>query len=693
MAKAIINCNTQGAEIRYTTDNSEVNEESPVYSGQLNIEAGTTVKAKAFKLGMNPSNQVSLKSLDKLQTPTLTHSRNASTINISIGNTVSGATYRYKVGSAPESPTDGTAITSTATLDDSSAVTIYVKGWYTGTYNPSDTAMDSVEQYVQPKCATPIISQSGNTVTITCSTSGATIYYKQGSSGSYSAYSGSFTITATTTVYAYATAPDYIQSDEVSQNCVFENLKLPTPVITQGEGGYTESAGNYAIITFVNGDAYAHLRSTLKIIISKTYMDAYLELIGFGSSASSLETDESGNYIFNVNEWGENFLSANSNFGEYIINDEVPTFSVKFRNVGYEDSEWGSCTYQIMKLKTPTLSLSRSGLTVNGTVGNREALAIYRYKVGSAPTSKTDGSAVSSKGTFSFTNEHAITVYVRGFKDGYTMSDAVLDSVNAGTPKCATPTISQSGNAVTFRCSTSGATIHYSGCGKSGTCASGGSVEITESGTMTAYATASGYTQSDTASRSCTYSEIKPKCATPEIQYAFNLATFFCDTKGAIMNISGCGLSIDDGRSGDGFPIKESGTITVYATATGYSQSETVSLYCEYKDTLDTPVIEIGKMNLDSSDNSINYRVDLLNFESYPVTAEYDIEIYNVTTEKLVYTFSHDLPDGPSIASGGAKVENLSVGDTVRITLVIKDWLFPNPSPAGSATAVVTEGT
>lgn len=368
--------------------------------------------------------------LPTLQTPTLSLSRLGDTITGTIGNTVPGATYVYKRDSEPSSETDGEVINGTTfSLIETNAITVYVRGFKEGY-----TMSEAVSRYVaaQPTCAVPIISQKGNTIIITCSTPGATIYYKRGYSGSYSVYSGSFIITVTTIVYAYATAPGHIQSDEVSQECAFVvDLKLPTPVITQGEGAYTESIGNYAIITFVNGDEFAHLRSTLKMIIDKTYMDAYLELMGLGSSASSLETDESGNYIFNVSEMGDNFLSANSNFGEYIINDEVPTFRVKFRNVDYEDSEWGSCTYQMMKLKTPTLSLSRSGTTVSGTVGNRESLATYRYMVGSIPTSETDGSAVASNGTFSFINEDAITVFVRGFKAGYTMSSLVFDSVNA----------------------------------------------------------------------------------------------------------------------------------------------------------------------------------------------------------------------------------------------------------------------
>ena len=105
-------------------------------------------------------------------------------------------------------------------------------------------------------------------------------------------------------------------------------------------------------------------------------------------------------------------------------------------------------------------------------------------------------------------DEAAISVHMaykgeEHYAEESTGSEGTIPEYVPPKPKCATPTISQSGNTVTFTCSTSGATIHYSGCGVSGTCSSGGSVTITESGTMTAYATRNGYTASYTASKSC----------------------------------------------------------------------------------------------------------------------------------------------------------------------------------------------
>ena len=247
MPQVTIASNTVGAEIRYSTDNSDVTEQSTLYSGQFSVEAGTTVKAKAFKSGMNPSPQSTLQSLSKLQTPTISLSRSGSTINITIGNTISGASYRYKVGSAPTSASDGTAITSTGSVNNSAAVTIYVAGWYTGQYNPSDSASDSVAQYT-PTLQTPTLSLSrnGSTVngTIGNTVSDATYVYKVGSAPSYetdgtqiSGTSFSFTNNNAVTVYVRGFKDGYNPSNSVSKSV---SANLPQIVNLSGDSDFSE---------------------------------------------------------------------------------------------------------------------------------------------------------------------------------------------------------------------------------------------------------------------------------------------------------------------------------------------------------------------------------------------------------------------------------------------------------------------
>ena len=54
-----LSCATPGAIIRYTLDGGEPTDTSPVYSGAIPVSSTTTIRAKAFKVGMTASNAVS----------------------------------------------------------------------------------------------------------------------------------------------------------------------------------------------------------------------------------------------------------------------------------------------------------------------------------------------------------------------------------------------------------------------------------------------------------------------------------------------------------------------------------------------------------------------------------------------------------------------------------------------------------
>lgn len=209
--EVVIACATSGATIYYTTDGSTPTTSSTEYTGPVEVTEAVTIKAIAVKAEMTDSSVGSASytvRIDTVATPTFSPAAGA----VNIGTTVtlscatSGAEIHYTVdGSAPSasSPVYSTPIEVTA------AVTIKAIGIKTGMANSSVATAN----YTIAKVATPTFSpaagavESGTEVTISCSTSGATIHYTTDGSApttSSPVYSAPIAITATTTVKALA---------------------------------------------------------------------------------------------------------------------------------------------------------------------------------------------------------------------------------------------------------------------------------------------------------------------------------------------------------------------------------------------------------------------------------------------------------------------------------------------------------
>lgn len=395
MPQVTIISNTVGAEIRYSTDNSDVTEQSTLYSGQFSVEAGTTVKAKAFKSGMNPSPQSTLQSLPKLQTPTISLTRSGSTINITIGNTVEGATYRYKVGSAPTSASDGTAITSTGSVTNSSAVTIYVAGWYTGQYNPSDAGSDSVSQYT-PTLQTPTLSlsRSGSTVngTIGNTVSGATYVYKVGSTPTsqsdgtvISGTSFSFSNNNAVTVYVRGFRSGYNPSNTVSQSVSAYVNRLPTPSFTI-QNVSTDGTWEVKLSNLASYDSYTtSLIMNFTISVNNSQVDnGYVSTESGnieGDGTISLMSDElasynwvSGSNTVKITLYAEDY---NGNYSNSYSSSESTTVQAKERVTVTQCTVDSSSSWDYFEIifgsETHGLDRSRIGAWINYSTSSTPA--------------------------------------------------------------------------------------------------------------------------------------------------------------------------------------------------------------------------------------------------------------------------------------------------------------------------------
>ena len=198
--------------------------------------------------------------LQTLPTPSISVSRTSSTQGrVTISNTSS-----YPSGTMLVINGTSYSMTSSVTLSiGTTATTVTVYATYNGDEyyeSQSATASRTISEYV-PTCATPSISFSSSTnrVTITCSTSGATIYYRRGTSGSYSVYSGSFTISSSTTIYAYATKSGYNTSGTTSRYCSYTapTPSLPTPSFSISNYSYDrDDLKRTVYFRFSNKDAF-----------------------------------------------------------------------------------------------------------------------------------------------------------------------------------------------------------------------------------------------------------------------------------------------------------------------------------------------------------------------------------------------------------------------------------------------------
>lgn len=141
------------------------------------------------------------------------------------------------------------------------------------------------EQIVVPD--EPIISCDGEEVTISCETSGAIIYYRLGTTGTYLVYSSPISISSDTTVYAYSELMGQT-SDVVSQNCIYDN-GITEPVI-DCDGIYVTivcETPSVDIYYKLDDDVSYTLYDSAIQISSDTVVYAYAYLNGKSSSVVS----------------------------------------------------------------------------------------------------------------------------------------------------------------------------------------------------------------------------------------------------------------------------------------------------------------------------------------------------------------------------------------------------------------------
>lgn len=157
-----------------------------------------------------------------LDKPLLTGDYIDGKFTVTITNKNENYVYLYTLDGSD--PTEDSLIFDTVTVDD--VCTIKVQA-YDGV-NKSPIIIYKVEKTNMPVVSLRSQNYGGViSVTITCSTQGASIHYKFGSTGAWQDYSGAFTVNEAVEIFAYATKQGLLDSDTVSITIE----KVPTPVI------------------------------------------------------------------------------------------------------------------------------------------------------------------------------------------------------------------------------------------------------------------------------------------------------------------------------------------------------------------------------------------------------------------------------------------------------------------------------
>lgn len=233
-----ITCATSGAQIRYTTDGSEPTTSSALYSAALTVSTTTTVKAKAFKSGMNNSATATatytIGTTQTVAAPVFSPAAGTYTSaqSVTITSATSGAEIHYTTDGSE--PTTSSSL-YTAPLTISTTTTVKAKAFKSG-MTASATATAAYTISSTQTVASPVFNPAGGTytstqsVTITCATSGAQIRYTTDGTeptASSALYSAALTISSTTTVKAKAFVSGMTSSATISQTYTINSAQTP----------------------------------------------------------------------------------------------------------------------------------------------------------------------------------------------------------------------------------------------------------------------------------------------------------------------------------------------------------------------------------------------------------------------------------------------------------------------------------
>ncbi len=387
---------------------------------------------------------------------------------------------------------------------------------------------------------------SAQTVTISDSTSGATIYYTTNGSTpttSSTRYTGAITVSSSETIKAIGTKSGYTQSAVGSAAYTINLTAAATPTFSPAAGTYTGAQ---------------------TVTISDSTSGAKIYYTTNGSTPTTSSTQYTGAITVSSSETVKAIATA----------------------TGYSQSAVGSAAYTINLTAAATPTFSPAAGTYTGaqtaTISDSTSGAtIYYTTNGSTPTTS------STQYTGAITVSSSETVKAIATATGYSQSAVGSAAYTINLTAAATPTFSPAAGTytgaqtVTISDSTSGAKIYYTTNGTTPTTSSTqytGAITVSSSETVKAIATATGYSQSAVGSAAYT---ITPIAASPTFSpgtgsySTAQTVTISDSTPGAKIyyTTDGSTPTTSSTQYTAAITVNSTETINAIATATGYSPS------------------------------------------------------------------------------------------------------------------------
>jgi len=516
-------CVTSNATIYYTTDGSTPTSSSTQFSTPIAVAANTVVKAFAKAAGLSDSPMASATFSIQAAAPAFSPAAGmyTSAQAVTLASSTPGATIYYTTdGSTPRtsSPVYSAPLnlTATATVNAFAAAAGLVNSAVAG-------ATYTIQAATPALSPSPGTYASTQTVTISCATPGATIYYTADGSTPTTAstkYTVPFAVSATTTVIALATAPGMNNSAVAGGTYT---LEVATPALSPAPGTYAGAQ----TVTISCATPGATIYYTTDGSVPSTASSKYTAPLGIPASATV------------------NAIAAAA---------------------GLANSAMSSATYTIVLPVVATPAFS----PVAGTYPNAQSVSLSSATPGATIYYTTDGSTPS---TSSAKYTAAFSVPANSTINAYATAPGLADSpvatavygIQAATPTFSAPTGTyNSTQLVGLSCATAGAAIYYTTDGSTPTTSSTkytSALTIATTTTVNALATATGMAASLVGSATYTLQAVTPIFSVaPGTYNSTQLVGLSCATAGAAIYYT------TDGSAPTGSSTKYTSSLSISTT-------------------------------------------------------------------------------------------------------------------------------